>query len=278
VAELLEAGEFLRRLGALADPAAGRTVGASSALVDDLGLDSLGLVQARALLADLGADDDPPDLWTATAGELYDFYRESIELDGAGPAPPAAPVDGLAPLTTTGRVSLRAILDDDLPALYSILTGPDNFRFRFRGYVPSREQFVAELNQGYLAQFTVAGRRPSDVLGVAGVYNANVHDGTGYLAVMADSAHTGTGTGVEALLLLVEYCFKVWTFRKLYLETAEYNYDAFASGAESFFEVEGRLRDHLYYDGRHWDLVIASIRRERWPETGGRMLSALIRP
>src|SRR4029079_14317241 len=58
-------------------------------------------------------------------------------------------------------------------------------------------------------------------------------------------------------------------------ETAAYNYDAFASGAGSFFEVEGRLRDHLYYAGRHWDLIIASIRRETWPESGGRMLTRL---
>jgi RimJ/RimL family protein N-acetyltransferase len=267
--------EFLGLVGGLAQAPAAERAELSSRLVDDLGLDSLGMVQVRALLAELGADDDPPELWTTTLGELYEFYRDSAGGNGAGQA---AVEDELAPRTSTGRVSLRAILDDDLPSLYAILTGPDNFRFRFRGFMPSREQFAAELNQGYLTQFTVAGERRSEVLGVAGVYNANVHDGTAYLSVMVDSSHTGTGTGVEALLLMADYCFRVWTFRKLYLETAAYNYDAFASGAGSFFEVEGRLRDHLYYAGRHWDLIIASIRRETWPESGGRMLRALTGP
>ena len=218
MAEPIAPEEFVGLLGALAEPSAAGGADLSSQLVDDLGLDSLGMVQVRALLAELGADDDPPELWTTTVGELYEFYRGSAHADGA--AAPAVE-DTLAPLTTTGRVSLRAILEEDLASLYAILTGPDNFRFRFRGFVPSREQFELELNQGYLAQFTVAGEAPSTVLGVAGIYNANVHDGTAYLSVMVDRAHTGTGAGVEALLLLADYCFRVWTFRKLYLETAD---------------------------------------------------------
>ncbi|EFC86323.1 hypothetical protein FrEUN1fDRAFT_0593 [Parafrankia sp. EUN1f] len=40
-----------------------------------------------------------------------------------------------------------------------------------------------------------------------------------------------------------------------------YNYDQIASGAGRHFDVEGRLSDHSYYDGRYWDEYLLAIRR-----------------
>jgi hypothetical protein len=56
------------------------------------------------------------------------------------------------------------------------------------------------------------------------------------------------------------------------MELPEYNYEQFASGEDRLFEVEGRLRGHIYTAGRYWDQVIAAIDREHWRTKGNRLL------
>jgi RimJ/RimL family protein N-acetyltransferase len=68
----------------------------------------------------------------------------------------------------------------------------------------------------------------------------------------------------EAFGLAIEYLFKGWPFRKIYLEVADYNLNQFGSILRRFAREEGRLRDHLYLDRRWWDLVLIAIWRDDW--------------
>ncbi len=40
----------------------------------------------------------------------------------------------------------------------------------------------------------------------------------------------------------------------------------FSSGDDVYFETEGCLTDHDYYNGRYWDLRMISITRDRWAD------------
>jgi RimJ/RimL family protein N-acetyltransferase len=109
----------------------------------------------------------------------------------------------------------------------------------------------------------VSARREQPI-GLVTAYRPNFQDQHAYLGV----ARFGSGTRSPAMMLglglFLRYVFQCWSFRKLYIETQEFNYEQFASGVDRYFEVEGRLREHSFYGGRHWDQLTLAIYRETW--------------
>ena len=70
---------------------------------------------------------------------------------------------------------------------------------------------------------------------------------------------------VEAVALAIDYAFETWPWRKLYLEVPEYNLELFRSGLDRYFvRDKGVLREHVYLDGRYWDVHVLAITREMW--------------
>ncbi len=182
------------------------------------------------------------------------------EVDLPGPVP----TSDLIPLTdATGRVRLRPVDPGDIPFLYSLATqGETGERWRYRGGTPDPKVFAAQLWDGVLAQFVVERSADGSPVGMVSAYNANHRDGYVYLAGVSHPDLQGTGLGAEALLLLAHHVFGNWSFRKAYFESAAFNYEQFASGADVYFDEEARLKDHTFYRGRYWDLVIGSLTRE----------------
>ncbi len=78
--------------------------------------------------------------------------------------------------------------------------------------------------------------------------------------------------------LFLEYVFRGWSFRKLYFELPEFNLAQFSRGVNRLFVEEGRLREHLYYDGRFWDKVILALYRTTWEAQSKRILQAAMTP
>ncbi len=148
-------------------------------------------------------------------------------------------------------------------ALYELgFRDQNSFRWRYRGSMPSFTAFEQSLYAGVLCQFAVC---PNDevgkIVGLTVAYNGSPQDEFCYLAAVADKA-IGPGT-VEAVALFVRYLFRYWPFRKIYLESLEFNVSQYASAVRlGLFREEGRLREHHYFDGRYWDLVLYALYRE----------------
>ncbi len=79
--------------------------------------------------------------------------------------------------------------------------------------------------------------------------------------MMLDTTARGAGWPLEAGVLFCNYLFKNFNFRKLYVEVPGFNFGQLERGLGRFFEEEGRLSEHDYYDGRYWDLVIMTLDR-----------------
>lgn len=167
----------------------------------------------------------------------------------------------------TDRIELRPITGGDYGFLYALELGPQNgFRWRFRGGTPSLDVFVRSLHEGVLASFVVWRRDPEQQrIGIVTAFAADHVAGHCELAVAVDPQYQSTGLGFEGLALFIEYCFQCWPLRKLYFKALEFNLDQFGS-MQRLIEVEGRLREVVYFDGRLWDECIASLSRERWAE------------
>jgi RimJ/RimL family protein N-acetyltransferase/aryl carrier-like protein len=238
-------------------------------LTDDLRLDSIQRLELTAWLAGRGVDVD--GLGAGEPGTVADA-RELLASAGvaAEPAGRRRPVRGGAPgrdqprpaRLRDGRFVLRPVTAEYTQFLYELAISEEvGFRWRFRGAVPTQETFAAGLNQGVLAQFVVTIPATGEPVGLVVAYNADMSRGVAHLAAVFVPAYVLSGLGVGAVDLFVRHLFQVWNLRKLYMEMPEYNFELIASGAGERFDVEGRLRDHNYYDGRFWDEYVLAVYR-----------------
>jgi len=180
------------------------------------------------------------------------------------------------PPALQGRhVYLRAIMPEDYRFLRQIETSsPIGHRWRFRGAVPSPEAWAQAFSQGTLAQFLVVAHKQHRPLGTVSIYNASFQDGYASLAAARFEVTDRSPLFMLGLGLAIDYTFTCWDFRKLCMEVPEYNYSQFESSAARWCEIEGRWRDHWYFDGRFWDVLLLALYRERWKQIAPKLLAA----
>ena len=117
---------------------------------------------------------------------------------------------------------------------------------------------------GVTARFVVETLHDRRPVGSVVLYDVDERDGHGYFAIFGDEGPGSGITVIEGTGLLIDYAFRMWPLRKLYSEVHQANLHHFGSATHSLFDVEGHLRGHSYYDGRHWDLYILALHRDKW--------------
>lgn len=179
----------------------------------------------------------------------------------------------------TRRVHLKRFEESDVAAYVELCSSLDvGRRFRFGGAAIPPPATLAAVWDGTLVHLVAVGNRSRQRLGVASVTSADMRNGTAYFSVVADPAVVGTGMMIEAAGLAIEYVFQTWPFRKLYAEVPEYNLRTFGSVTERFFRREGRLADHVFLDGRYWDVHVLATDRATWQTEGSPRITRLRAP
>lgn len=178
------------------------------------------------------------------------------------------------PRLTGKHVYLRPVVVSDYAHLQIAETaeglGP---RWRFRGSTPSPEAWAHTVWNAVLVQYLVIDRNQEVPLGIVVVYGASFQDGYARLAAGKFDQADRSPKFMLGVGLALRYVFTCWPLRKLYLETPEYNYAQFASGAGKLFDVEARLHEYSYLDGRYWDELILSLSRAVWEQRGLALLA-----
>ena len=159
---------------------------------------------------------------------------------------------------------LRPIVASDLPGLYALSVHYGNRgMWRLHGLAPREQEFVELLWRDVLCQFAVADVQTNMLRGLVVAYRADLRNGHAWFGVMLDNDETD-GLTVEAVPMFLRHLFRSFPFRKIYFEAPEFVTEQYSFGADRVFEVEGRLKDHFYWDGAYHDWIYMSITRERW--------------
>jgi RimJ/RimL family protein N-acetyltransferase len=74
----------------------------------------------------------------------------------------------------------------------------------------------------------------------------------------------GLGYGTEATELMLELAFDQLGLHRVSLAVFEFNTRAIRSYEKAGFRLEGRLRDTIFRDGRHWDEISMGVLEEEW--------------
>jgi len=79
---------------------------------------------------------------------------------------------------------------------------------------------------------------------------------------IGDRDYVGRGYGRDVVTLLVKYAFRLRNMEKVWLTVVASNERALKAFRASGFEEEGRLKRHVWLDGRYDDLVYMGVLRE----------------
>lgn len=195
-----------------------------------------------------------------------DKYKLTDLHQMAAPAVGDRPVDTLsAPRLRTPRIRLAPVTPNSYDVVARLTVEDENLLcWRYRGRTPSPEEVIRDLWAGVLCQFLVVSTDTGHPLGLVVAYDADLHSGTAYLAVVSDRSARRTGLPLEAMGVFLGYLFGTFALRKLYLEVPEFNLDQFGRQIDRFATLEGCKTDHLILGGRYWDLRTYCIGRARW--------------
>jgi RimJ/RimL family protein N-acetyltransferase len=176
----------------------------------------------------------------------------------------------LHPHLETIRTRLRPAADEDVPRLYEVLA-----KLGLHS-LPTPEEFARSYNQGVEAQFAIQVRRSGEVIGFSSLQQLN-RAGHIQIGIFTDPGESRFGVGAEAMMLTVNYGFAAWEqVRKIYFSTTEASLPGLGRGI-SLIPREAVLPEHLFFQGRLWDVHFYAITRQAWLESGAHIVERLVR-
>ncbi len=102
-------------------------------------------------------------------------------------------------------------------------------------------------------------------IGQCALFNMNEEAQTCELGItIGDHEYLGLGYGREAVMLLLDYGFRLRNLRKIYLTVNGNNERAIRAYRACGFVEEGRWRAHVWSNGQYVDLVCMGILRDEW--------------
>ncbi|MFJ1747993.1 GNAT family N-acetyltransferase [Streptomyces sp. NPDC088116] len=166
---------------------------------------------------------------------------------------------------TGNRVRLRGIEPDDWTALMrfaadeerlgDVLHPPrsaEGYRLR------TKEQAAAE-SDGDCFQLAVEAVDTGRTVGAVGSHHADPRNGWFEYGVTIGADHRRQGYAAEAAVMLLRFMFAERRFHKCGARIFAHNEASLALQRRLGFIEEGRLRDHVFFAGRHHDLVMMGM-------------------
>ncbi len=169
------------------------------------------------------------------------------------------------------KVTLRGITRDDLPDIWRF--NNDLEVELAGGGDPPKPQAFERLLSEFDRDSSMGGRDPAHfaieadgkLIGHCGLSNFNHTSHTCELGIgIGDKEYWGKGYGRDSVSLLVDYAFRYRNFHRVWLWVHADNERAIRSYLSCGFVEEGRLRQHMWSNGRYVDVVYMGILRGEW--------------
>lgn len=178
-------------------------------------------------------------------------------------------------MLTGKRVTLRGLRRDDLPRLWEF---NNDLEVELAGggdppYPQAQERLIADFerdtSEGGRDRSWFAIEVDNTFIGRCGLFNPNETARTIELGIgIGDKSYWGKGYGREAVGLLLHYAFVYLNYRRVWLWVHADNERAIRSYRACGFVEEGRLRQHMFSNGRYVDVVYMGILRSEWQSPG----------
>lgn len=162
-----------------------------------------------------------------------------------------------------GQLHLRPPWDAELELLRqmdTVVLGPT---WRLRSQAIGLDEYRDFLWNGSLCVYVLEAGERQELLAYFAAMNAD--PGAGHCEVVVGRYHPQEmikfGVG---LVMFLDHLFDNWPFEKIYFRMAEFNAAKLARVVSRFLVIEGRLVDFVRTGQGHYDMVIASLSKDRW--------------
>jgi RimJ/RimL family protein N-acetyltransferase len=177
------------------------------------------------------------------------------------------------------RIRLRAMKRDDLPLFVEWLNDPEVIQGLMH-YLPFSAEDEDDWYDGMRKKpleerpliieiLTEAGWEP---IGNCGLFDIKWRTREAEFGIVIGAkAHWNKGYGTEAVRLIFNHGFKTLNLNRIALRVFENNPRALRAYEKAGLVHEGRLRQGHYQDGKYVDVIIMSMLRSEWGESGIKM-------
>lgn len=102
-------------------------------------------------------------------------------------------------------------------------------------------------------------------IGVMGMHKVNWINRTAITgALIGEREYWGKGYGTDAKMFLLDYAFNTLGLRKIGSDVIAFNKRSLRYSLHCGYKVEGRLRKHIFRDGREWDQIMLGVFKHEW--------------
>ena len=175
-------------------------------------------------------------------------------------------------MITGEHVRLRAMHREDLPLFVEWINDPEvrrNLLFDNPLSIHQEEKWFNETlalpvdEQPLTIEIhTDQGWQP---VGNTGYIDINRHEGSAEVGIfIGDKRFWNQGFGTEAMRLMVAHGFNDLNFHRVFLHVFETNPRAVRAYEKVGFQLEGRMREARYLEGRYVDVLGMSILKSEW--------------
>jgi RimJ/RimL family protein N-acetyltransferase len=178
-------------------------------------------------------------------------------------------------MRTFRGISLRQVVEDDMPFLFRLFSDPERCHLWMRGRqvydeAGFHQAWAAWTADGIAAKFIAeSSGRP---LGLVFDYDRALEDGCTKVTALLGEDSTGHGRGVAATLLLVGWLFQSLPLRKVYMDVYGYNPTVLRILRKLGFDEEAVLKESRYWNGAYWNVHMFALGRDAWPAVRDRLL------
>jgi len=102
-------------------------------------------------------------------------------------------------------------------------------------------------------------------IGNMGLHRISWKDGTAVTgALIGEKKYWGKGYGTDAKMSLLNYAFNSLNLRKICSNVYAFNQRSVAYSLRCGYQIEGRLKKHIFKNGRFHDQVMLAVFKEDW--------------
>ncbi|MFH8292818.1 GNAT family N-acetyltransferase [Streptomyces sp. NPDC018059] len=166
---------------------------------------------------------------------------------------------------TGERVRLRGIEPDDWAAFQRFaaeearsgdLPRPPGSAEGYRAW--AKEQAVAAPDGDHV-QLVIEAVETGEAVGALAVHHADPQAGRFEYGVTIGADHRGRGYAAEAVVMLLRFMFAERRYNKCEARVFAHNEPSLTLHRRLGFTEEGRLRQHVFLDGRYRDLILMGL-------------------